>query len=488
MIDTFTRRSWLFGVLATLVGFASALLGALGITDLTRGAVTRGTGIIIGALVVRWLSSSGTDAWSEFTARVIRDRWRRTVVNQLARPRSEGERGRHDLALAIDHAAAAPALEVVGASARTAALGIVLVWIVAGWLSAGLVVALLAVAIPLYQRAGQRSAVLLGDYNQRRDSLERRQLELLQHSPELRALGAVTYGANEIAAVSDAEHGAAIRAIRVALESSLVTEFLSGVSIGLVAMVVGFALLRGTISLDHALVAVLVTSELFGYVRRFGVEFHRREDAVTSMGVLGAEPSSPLTVEGPLLAARELVTEAAGTVISFDLNPGERVVVTGPSGVGKTTLAHTLLGWRRPASGVVERRDGPVAFISSVSALFDGSLWDNLTLGRDLDARDVRTRLDELGLSGPRFDDLSTSLLADGEGLSAGERVRLALARATLAHPQVLVLDDVAGVLDDANRRRVTDLLGRLNQLGIIELTIDTPLLASPTRRIELRP
>jgi ATP-binding cassette subfamily C protein CydD len=128
--------------------------------------------------------------------------------------------------------------------------------------------------------------VLSAQYLQRRNVLESRQLELLHHAPELRALGAVTYGANEIAAISDSEHVIALRAIRVALESSLVTEFLSGVSIGLVAMVVGFGLLDGRLDLFHALVAVLVTAELFLHVRRYGAEFHRREDAAASLFLL----------------------------------------------------------------------------------------------------------------------------------------------------------------------------------------------------------
>ena len=56
-----------------------------------------------------------------------------------------------------------------------------------------------ALAAPLYQRAGARSDAMAQQYQDRRATLEARQLEILQHAPELRALGAVTYGANEIA-------------------------------------------------------------------------------------------------------------------------------------------------------------------------------------------------------------------------------------------------------------------------------------------------
>jgi ABC-type transport system involved in cytochrome bd biosynthesis fused ATPase/permease subunit len=87
-----------------------------------------------------------------------------------------------------------------------------------------------------------------------------------------------------------------------------------------------------------------------------------------------------------------------------------------------------------------------------------------------------------------RFEDLDAELLSDGRGLSSGERVRLLLARALLADVALLVLDDVAGVLDPGARDQVRDSLDREERLAIIEATVDTPLLATPSRRIELRP
>jgi ABC-type transport system involved in cytochrome bd biosynthesis fused ATPase/permease subunit len=126
--------------------------------------------------------------------------------------------------------------------------------------------------------------------------------------------------------------------------------------------------------------------------------------------------------------------------------------------------------------------------VSVESALFSGSLWDNLTLGADIDSTVVRYQLDVLGLRGERFDDLDTELLADGRGLSTGERVRIVLARCLLANPELLVLDDIAGVLDGPSRREVTSALLEHPDLAIIEATVDTPLLESPSRRLEVRP
>ncbi len=487
-IATFHTAARLLGAFQTAAGLGLAVVVASGLTYVAHDNLTTGLWTLIGALAARWILTQLGDEWSDRAARVIREQWRAQLLGHFRQPRREGGRSRGDLALAIDNASHAPALELLEASAQTALLGLVVVFWAAGWLSTVIVIALLALAVPFYQRAGKRSAALEEEYHQRRALLESRQLELLHHAPELRALGAVAYGANEIAAISDSEHSIALRAIRVALESSLVTEFLSGVSIGLVAMVVGFELLGGRIALGHALIAVLATSELFGHVRRFGSEFHRREDAAASLELL----VQPTTLPSPppaddLVTAVDLVTEASTAPVSLHVGSASRTLVTGASGSGKTTLLHTLLGWRTPRSGSVRRSDAKVGYVSVESALFSGSLWDNLTLGVDVEPSRVHRQLADLGLVGPRFSDLSASLLADGRGLSSGERVRLVLARSLLADTALLVIDDIGGVLDRPTRDLVARALEAHPSLAIIEATVDTPVLGDAHVRVEIQ-
>ena len=485
---TFQHSAQLLGVVNTSLSFASAVLMAVGLSHLAEGRVASGLWLLLGALAVRWVLATSIIQWSGYAGATLRAHWRATVVSHFTRPQPERDRARSDLALAIEQASDTPLLILLETSAITALAGLAVLFWAGGWLTLLITMALLGGAVPLYRRAGRRSEATALDYQHRRAVLESRQLELLHHTTELRALGAVEYGANEIAAISDSEHAIAMRAIRVALESSLVTEFLSGVSIGLVAMVVGFALLGGRITLQHALIAVLVTSEIFTHVRRYGVEFHRREDSERSLGLLDSAPRARVSSTDQFVVATRLVTAASDRPVSLALAPGDRIVVTGPSGSGKTTLLDTLLGWRDPKGGSVSFTVARTGHVSVESSLLSGSLRDNLTLGEPLPDVEVLQCLASLGLRGPRFDDLETALLADGRGFSTGEKVRLVLARALLARPDLLVIDDVAGVLDDDARLVVRRVLDEHRALCIIEATVDTPLLSDVTARIELLP
>ncbi|HEY5111917.1 MAG TPA: ATP-binding cassette domain-containing protein [Acidimicrobiales bacterium] len=484
----YRRSARALGVGSSLAALALAALSALAITDLAHHEIPRGIWLLVILLSARWGVSAALHEWDESVTSRLRTAWRRSVVNYMALPRREGERGRSDLSLAIDHASTAPSLERLGASALSSLIALVIIFWAAGWLPFVITVALLGLAAPLYQRAGKRSSQMANAYQERREALETRQLEVLQHAPELRALGAVAYGASEIGAISESEHTLALRAVRVALESSLVTEFLSGVSIGLVAMVVGFSLLGGHLSLLRALIAVLVTSELFIQVRRFGVEFHRRDDAHMALTLLDTLTTrSSVRAIDVLLAVRGLVTEANPAAIALDLGAGDRIVITGPSGVGKSTLLHTLLGWRPSQEGSFERTGAVVGYVSAESSLLSGSLRENLTLGSIRDDAALRDSLSALGLDGQRFNDLDVELLSDGRGMSSGERVRVVLARVLLCSPSLLLLDDIAGVLDIEAREHVRQTLATLPQLAVIEATVDTALLTDATHRIELR-
>jgi ABC-type transport system involved in cytochrome bd biosynthesis fused ATPase/permease subunit len=472
------------GVVVSVVGLILAFLSALAIDRLASGRAAAGLEILALVVVTRWVSAEVLDAWFYRAGSRLRHHWRSIILAFFLVPRATSS-SPVQIADAIDTIVDEPRLTVVRASAQASILALAVVFLTGGWQALGIVLVLLGVAVPLYQRAGSRAAALDLEYRERRARLGERQLELLAHAPELRGLGAVKYGAQEIAALSAAEHHVALRAIRTALGSSLVTEFLGGVSVGLVAMDVGFGLLNGRVSLLRALVCVLVTSEFFSHVRRYGVEFHRRE-AIEAAGERLIVPPRIDYSHADVLESYELVTFAHPEPISLAINRGDRVAVLGASGVGKTTLAHTLLGWRAARDGRVQRTDEAVAYVSADTSLIEGTLGENLRLGLEVDDDVVAKLLRTLLLDSARFDQLDTRVSADGEGFSSGERVRILIARALLHQPRLLILDDVAGLLDAAAREAIRAELARHREMAIIEISVDDTLFISASTKVHL--
>ncbi len=472
------------GVLTSVTGIALAFLTALGIERLATRRV--GEGIVWLAFVVamRWLSGEVLDAWGAAVGRRLRQHWRSMILTFFLLPRARTS-SPVQFADAIDTIVDEPRLAVVRMSAQSSILALLVVFVTGGWQAISIVVILLGVAVPLYQRAGSRAAALDLEYRERRARLGERQLELLTHAPELRGLGAVGYGAQEIAALSASEHQVALRAIRTALGSSLVTEFLGGVSVGLVAMDVGFGLLNGHLSLLRALTCVLVTSEFFTHVRRYGIEFHRRE-AITAAGERLIMPPRVDDSDADVLESYELVTLAHAEPITLAISRGDRVAVLGASGVGKTTLAHTLLGWRAPQAGRVQRTAQSVAYVSADTALIEGTLGDNLRLGLEVADSVVLELLASLRLDSTHFATLDAPVSFDGQGFSSGERMRMLLARALLHQPRLLILDDVAGLLDAAAREAIRSVLALYPQMAIMEISVDETVLISATTKLHL--
>jgi len=174
--------------------------------------------------------------------------------------------------------------------------------------------------------------------------------------------------------------------------------------------------------------------------------------------------------------------------VSLDLPPGLRVALVGANGAGKSTLAAVLLRFRELTAGSALLNGHDLASyaaddIRSVIGgcpqdphLFDTTIRDNLRLARpdatseELEAAAARARLLPWIRSLPRAWD--TPVGTHGAAVSGGERQRIAVARAFLADPALLILDEPTAHLDPASRRALTaDLLHATEGRSVLFIT-----------------
>ena len=169
--------------------------------------------------------------------------------------------------------------------------------------------------------------------------------------------------------------------------------------------------------------------------------------------------------------------------VSLVIRPGERIAVTGPSGAGKSSLLALLLRFAAPAGGRIEAGPpgGPgtdiaafdlaawrrqIAWVPQHPYLFDGTVASNIALGHpDASQADIEHAATLAGAAefiGALPEQYATPLGERGARLSAGQRQRIALARAFLQDAPLLLLDEPAAHLDPLTARMIIDTIGRL--------------------------
>lgn len=178
-------------------------------------------------------------------------------------------------------------------------------------------------------------------------------------------------------------------------------------------------------------------------------------------------PQGKLSVEGVVAAAPGSKT-AIIRGVTFALQPGEILMISGPSAAGKTTLARLLMGIWPVASGKV-RLDGAdihawdktelgphLGYLPQYVELFDGTMAENIARFGDINQNEVRAAAELVGLSGLIAglpDGYNTRIGEDGAFLSGGQRQRVGLARAIYGKPRFVLLDEPNSSLDTAGEQ-----------------------------------
>jgi len=395
---------------------------------------------------------------------------------------------------------------LVGAGAVTACLFILAP--AAGVLALGLVTAGTAVpalAVAASRRAARVTAPARGE-------LGATLTDLLSGAAELQAFGAQDRGLAAVAAADRQLTSLARRSATAAgLGSGLMTA-VSGLTLWGVLFLGVAAVAGGTLTRVPLAVLTLTALAAFEAVTALPAAALQLGEARASARRIGAVLDAPDPVRDPAapcpLPAGPVRVRLRGVQVRYqpdgplaldgfdlDLEPGRRVALVGPNGAGKSTVAAVLLRFWDPAAGSVTLAgpDGDGASLASYAAddvrtviggcpqdphIFDATVRENLRLARPgagddaLAAAAASARLLPWIQSLPRGWD--TRVGPRGTAMSGGERQRLALARALLADPDLLILDEPTAHLDpEAASSLTADLLAATAGRSTLLITHD---------------
>jgi ATP-binding cassette, subfamily C, bacterial CydD len=361
----------------------------------------------------------------------------------------------------------------------------------ADWISAVIIVATLPL-IPLF-------GILIGWHTRAQTQRQWRLLALLSGHfldvvsglPTLKLFGRAKAQAEVIEEVTSAHRKATMTTLRVAFLSSLVLELTAALATALVAVEIGLRLLYGHVSYQTALLVLLLTPEAYLPLRNAGGQFHASTEGTTaaqrafeildtplpvsSAPAATTSPDADLSREDIALRAVTLSYPGRGRPaldeVSLTISRGEQIILTGPNGAGKSSLLALLLRFATPTSGTItagsvdlaeipaDRWRSQIAWVPQHPHLFTATVAENIALGEPGARREDIAAAARLAGADEFIrrlrDGYDTVLTEGGRSLSAGQRQKLALARAFLRRAPVLLLDEPTAHLDPVSADRI---------------------------------
>jgi branched-chain amino acid transport system ATP-binding protein/neutral amino acid transport system ATP-binding protein len=191
---------------------------------------------------------------------------------------------------------------------------------------------------------------------------------------------------------------------------------------------------------------------------------------------------------GTLLRAQDLVAGYVPEVdilngVSLDVRQGEVVTMIGPNGAGKSTLIKTIFGLLRPRQGRIELRGDDItgrkphditrsgmSYVPQLDNVFPSlTVYENLEMGA-LDPSEARERIEAMFELFPRLGERSDQVVGT---MSGGERQMVAMARALMPEPEVLLLDEPSAGLAPAFVDAIFDKCGEINKTGVTLVMVE---------------
>lgn len=353
------------------------------------------------------------------------------------------------------------------------------------------VVPVLAVASVRFQRVSNRA------YLQVRDRVGQNLSKLQEGITGVRVVQAYAREDDEerrFVASNRALYDAHLHSVRVSTWYFGLVEFAGIATTGAIVGIGGWLVHRGEVTLGTVAAFVLLLANLFDPVQQLSQLYNTVQSAAAALHKLyGLIDEVPDVTERPDAVALPPTGEIRVDEVSFSyagadrpalsgvslrVAPGERVALVGPTGAGKSTLAKLVARLYDPTQGTVsyggiDLRDATFAslrqrivVVPQEGFLFSGTIRDNVRIARAGATDDeVEAALASIGALA-HFqvfpDGLDTEVRERGSRLSAGERQLVALARAALVDPAVLVLDEATSNLDPGTEREVERALEQL--------------------------
>jgi ATP-binding cassette subfamily B protein len=318
--------------------------------------------------------------------------------------------------------------------------------------------------------------------------------EAIQGVRTTRALVREASSLREFQGLSGQLYAESVRyAVQSALYMPLVLTLVS-MGTGLALAQGGAAVLSGTLTLGTLVLFLRSAGQIWDPIHEMAVKFAELQNAQAAAervaGLLRTEPAIRDTPQALAAAARGRLPESIGHIelrsvgfaygpgasavirdLDLSVEPGQTVALVGPTGGGKTTLVNLICRFYEPTAGAVllggvDSRDLPLQWLQSrlgivlqAPTLFSGSIRENIRYGR-LDATDAEVEgaarlVHAHGFITALPEGYASPVGQDGVRLSTGQKQLISFARAVLADPEILVLDEATSSIDTETERLI---------------------------------
>lgn len=361
---------------------------------------------------------------------------------------------------------------------------IVLVVIFSQHMYTGLIILFTAPFIPIFMIIiGIKTKKKSDEQMEKMTAFSGRFLDTLQGLTTLKLFGRSAQQKEGIRKSSLDFRDATMEVLKVAFLSSLILEFISMLSIGIIALEIGFRLIVfDSISFFAAFFVLVLVPEFFLSLKDLGSAFHTGRSSMSAAKIVMEElaenepamqwddknsmyESTPPSIKLNRMGFTYGENRFALKNIQAEIPPYGQVAIVGRSGSGKTTLLHVIAGLVGHTEGEIlvngrTRSDynekewfDQLSYISQQPYLFSGTIEENIVIGgnREVTRLEVEEAAKKAGIS-EMIDSLKqgydTPIGEAGRGLSGGEKQRIAIARAFLKRPSIILFDEPTTGLD----------------------------------------